>query len=284
MTTADAAGARSERVNVMEYAGKDHMLRVVRGEMGAFFALMDSLDDQQWLAQTPCSEWQVRDLVGHMVDVTEASLERWAIARAGGKAPDGVGLRVMASSLDKDARRFREVPRADLLARLKHSSAGLFEVFDRLDENQWAGELVTHVYMGPLPAFFYPAFQLMDYGVHGWDARMGLGRRAPLPEDAAGTLIPFMFILMQSTVDADSAKDLSLTCGVRVSGPYGGTWRLNVADGALSYAEGPIDDCDIRFSFDANDFVLTAFQRIEGGVAEGSPALVERFRRLFFKI
>ena len=30
--------------------------------------------------------------------------------------------------------------------------------------------------MGPLPAFFYPAFQLMDYGVHSWDIRQGTGR------------------------------------------------------------------------------------------------------------
>ena len=33
--------------------------------------------------------------------------------------------------------------------------------------------MVTHAYMGPVPAFFFAAGQLMDYGVHTWDLRGG---------------------------------------------------------------------------------------------------------------
>ena len=45
--------------------------------------------------------------------------------------------------------------------------------------------MVPHFYMGPLPAFFYPAFQLMDYGVHSWDIREGSGKAHGLAGDAA---------------------------------------------------------------------------------------------------
>ena len=38
--------------------------------------------------------------------------------------------------------------------------------------------MVTHPYMGPVPAFFYAAGQLMDYGVHSWDIREGSGHGA----------------------------------------------------------------------------------------------------------
>ena len=59
--------------------------------------------------------------------------------------------------------------------------------------------MVPHFYMGPLPAFFYPAFQLMDYGVHSWDIRQGTGRAHGLSGEAADLLTPFMFVLWQYT-------------------------------------------------------------------------------------
>lgn len=276
--------AKAPRVNVMQYEGKGHMLSVVRAERQAFWELMDSLDDRQWQAQSACTEWQVRDLVAHMVDVTEAYLERWAIARAGQPFPEPRGLRVMARGLDEGAKRFRAVPRGELLARLKEASHRLFEIFDGLTAEQWTGEIVPHVYMGPLPAFIYPAFQLMDYSVHRWDAQQGLGIQQPLTPDAAGTLVPFMFILLQSTLDADRAQGVACTCGIRIAGPYGGEWRVNVADGKLTYDAGSAADCPAVLDFDASDFVLTCFQRVAGGRPSGNLGVVQQFRELFFKI
>jgi hypothetical protein len=124
----------------------------------------------------------------------------------------------------------------------------------------------------------------MDYSVHGWDAREALGRSAPIPEAAAGTLVPFMFILLQATLDAEPAKGIACTCGIEVEGAYGGSWRVGVADGALTYQEGGTDGCQATFRFDPGEFVLTAFQRIRGGRVTGDPAVADRFRQLFFKI
>ena len=42
---------------------------------------------------------------------------------------------------------------------------------EALGPEDWTGLMVTHAYMGPVPAFFYAAGQLMDYGVHSWDIR-----------------------------------------------------------------------------------------------------------------
>src|SRR6202041_671893 len=67
--------------------------------------------------------------------------------------------------------------------------------------------------------------QLMDYGVHTWDIRQGSGRAHALPADTADLLVPFMFIIWQSTVRPDA--DLSpFTIGIRVTGRAGGaSWR-----------------------------------------------------------
>ncbi len=272
------------RINTMAFEGKDHMLRVVRGARATFYDLIDHVDDEGWRTPTACTEWEVRDVVGHMVDVSEAYLERWAIARAGKPFPEALGLGAMPGRANERAQSFRSISRPELIGRLKRASDELFALFDGLTAEQWPKELVPHVYMGPLPAFIYPAFQLMDYSVHSWDIRAGLGRSAPLTEDEAGALAPYMFILMQSTVDQAQAAADDITWGIRVSGDDGGSWRLHLKDGKLSSEEGSVAGCPVVFNFDPSDFVLTAFQRVRGGAPIGDQAQAERVRTLFFKI
>ncbi|HUZ69448.1 MAG TPA: maleylpyruvate isomerase family mycothiol-dependent enzyme [Candidatus Saccharimonadales bacterium] len=274
------------RINVMDHAGKDHLLSAVRQARTEFFDLVDNLDAEGWATPTACTEWQVRDVAAHMVDVTEAYLQRWALARSGQSVGSAVGVQdVMPHGLDAAAKKLREVPQQELIARLKRASDELFVIFDGIDSDKWGGELVEHVYMGPLPAFIYMGFQLIDYAVHSWDIRAGLGRSAPIPDAEADALIPYMFfVLHPSTVDQKEAEGLDATWGVRVSGEAGGSWRATLKNGQLSYEEGSVAGMPVVFNFDPNDFVLTSFQRISGGAAIGDQALAARIRRLWFKI
>ena len=160
-------------------------------------------------------------------------------------------------------------------------------ILDNLTADQWGGFNVTHVFMGPLPMFFYPAFQIMDYGVHSWDIRWGLGdKQGKLDERTAGVLVPYMFILMQSTVDQEAAAGVDIEYGVVVDGEWGGAWRVQVKDGQFSYAAA--DDVAtlpaVLHYGDASEFVLTTFGRIEGGDATGDPQVIAKARGLFFRI
>ena len=56
-------------VNPMDFSGKATVLDVVRTERAKFYDIVDA--PENWYVQTRCAEWQVRDLVGHMIDVTE---------------------------------------------------------------------------------------------------------------------------------------------------------------------------------------------------------------------
>jgi uncharacterized protein (TIGR03083 family) len=269
------------RVNVMEYSGKQFLLDLDRAERAEFYKL---LDEAPWEGPTASGHWQVRDLCGHLIDVTESYLERFALERAGKEAPAALGLPIMASKLDEGATRFRSLTKDQAITRLKTASDQMFEIFDALDEKQWSGEIVTHVYMGPLPACFFAAFQLIDYSIHSWDIKVGLGRDEPLSDNAAITLIPFMLIVIQYTVDAEQGKDLKCRFGIEISGPGGGSWCVDVDGTNVSYAESSTDGCDTVFDFDPNDFVLSTYQRRRGGTARGDLAVAERIRDLLFKI
>jgi uncharacterized protein (TIGR03083 family) len=283
-TTSVEQGRTAVPVNPMDYSGKDTVLDVVRTERANFYRIID--DPKNWESPTRSGHWQVRDLAGHMIDVTEGYLTRWDMARRGQEA-SALGLPVMAQELDKVALTFRNVPREEAISRLKASSDRLMAIFDKLTPDEWGSFNVTHVFMGPLPTFFYPAFQVMDYGVHTWDMRQGLGEtNATLAQRTAGVLVPYMFVLMQYTVDQDSAQGVDTEYAIVVDGDWGGKWRVKVKDG--QFASEPATDvanlpAQLRFPTES-EFVLTTFQRIEGGQESGDPNVIRQVRRLFFRI
>ena len=269
-------------VNPMAAEGKDTVMTVLRRDQEKFFRLVE--DSKNWNVQTRCTEWEVRDLVGHMIDVTEGYLSRWEVAKKGESA-DAVGLQVMGEKLNDHALDFRKLSREEALGRLEADRDKMMSIFDALTPEEWTGFMVTHPYMGPVPAGFYPAFHIMDYGIHPYDIEYGLGDKlAELDEATAGVLIPYCHIIMQYTVDQESAKGVDCVYGFEVSGDWGGRWRATVKDG--QWSAQPAEDfkgCDAVFKYTPSDFVLTVFGRFDGGAATGDPEVIQAVRRLFFR-
>ena len=272
-------------VNSMDYSGKDTVLDVVRTDAAEFFKIVD--DPQNWNVQTCCTEWEVRDMVGHMIDVTEGYLSRWDSARKN-EPRDTVLLTQMSHDLNEHAQAFRSLPRDEAISRLKKDYKQMMEIFDQLTADEWNNFIVTHPFMGPLPTFLYPAFHVMDYGVHTWDMHWGLGDKdRKLDERTAGVLIPYMlYALLPSTVDQPSAKGVDVEYGIEVSGEWGGKWRATMKDGKFEAKpeEGNFEGTKAVFSFDPSDFVLTCFQRFDGGTARGDQETIDKVRSFFFRI
>lgn len=272
-------------VNSMDYSGKDTVLDVIKRESSDFFKLVD--DPRNWKVQTRCTEWETRDVVGHMIDVTEGYLTRWDKAHK--KEPaDTVSLLVMSQELNSHAQALRSLSREEAINRLKTDYGKMMNIFEKLTPDEWGSFMVTHPFMGALPTLFYPAFHVMDYGVHTWDIRYGLGEKTrKLDERTAGVLIPYMlFALLPSTVDAKSAKGVDVKYGIEITGEWGGKWVATVKDGKFE-AKPETDNfkgVDTIFTFEPSDFVLTAFQRYPGGSARGDYEKINKIRNLFFTI
>src|SRR5215510_6669161 len=246
--------------NAMTYEGKDTILRVVREEAERMFALAEA--PGAWEDRTACTEWQVRDIIGHIVDTTEGYFKAFETARADGTA-QAHGLPVMHELAGDGGRAFRGVPQAEMMSRIRNDLAKMMGILEPLSAEEWGGLMIPHAYMGPVPAFIYAAGQLMDYGVHSWDIREGVGRAHALSADA--DLSPF-------------------TIGVTVSGRNAGSYRVSISDKGMAYEPGEVDDLPTVIDFDAGGMVLTAFGRINGGNARGDQALAERFLNLFYRI
>jgi uncharacterized protein (TIGR03083 family) len=268
--------------NAMTYEGKDNILHVVRREAAQMMSLAS--EPGVWEQQTASEKWQVRDVVGHLVDTTEAYFVSFDAARGKGEAGDAYGLPGMAERVNEKAQAFRDLSQEEMLSRLKDDFDTFYGIMDGLTEGEWGNLIVPHFYMGPLPAFFYPAFQLMDYGVHSWDIRQGLNRAHGLAGDAADLLAPFMMVLWQATASTENAGD-PFEVGIRVtSGPNAADYRVRVAKDGFAHEVASIDGLPVVFEFDPASLVLTAFGRVNAGTYRGDPAIADRFLNLFFRI
>ena len=267
--------------NAMSYEAKETILRVVRTEAEQFFALVDR--DEVWEAPTGAGHWQVRDVVAHIVDTTEAYFVAFDAARSHSDVDPAYGLPGMAARVDQQALALRDQPPQALVERLRGDFDKIMETFDALTEDEWSNLLVPHFYMGPLPAFFYPAFQLMDYGVHSWDVRQGTGRAHGLSGEAADLLVPFMFVLWKYTVASTEPEPCEL--GIRItSGPNAGDTRVTVGPDGVDYEPGDGAGLPAVLEFDPGSFVLTAFGRSNAGTIRGDRTMADRYLNLFFRI
>jgi uncharacterized protein (TIGR03083 family) len=267
--------------NAMTYEGKNTILRVVRNEAEKLFSMADR--SGAWDSPTACEGWSTRDVVAHIVDTTEGYFRAFDAANGKGEVPPAHGLAVMSRKVDEAASALRDIPQAELMERLRSDFAKMQEILEPLSADEWTGKMVTHPYMGPVPAFFYAAGQLMDYGVHSWDIRQGTGQAHGLPGDVADLLVPFMFALWQGCVRTDAVTE-PFTIGIRVGGRNAGDYRVSISDQGMTYEQGEIESLPAYIEFDAGSMVLTTFGRGNFGTVRGDFGLAERYLNLFFRI
>src|SRR2546425_13067779 len=99
-------------VNPMAAEGKDTVLTVMRRDRENFTRLVS--DPKNWNVDTPCTGWEPRDLVGHMIDVMEGYFKNWDAARAG-KEGTPLGLPVLGATLNEPPLESRRLSRAEAL-------------------------------------------------------------------------------------------------------------------------------------------------------------------------
>jgi len=270
---------------VSPFAGdaKSTILSVMRRDRDKFTRLVS--DPKNWNVMTRSAGWEVRDLVGHMIDVMEGYFKNWDLAKKG-DAASTAGMEVMGTSLNDHALDFRKLSREEALDRFKKDAQKLDGILDALTADEWGSFIVMHPYGGPVPGGAYATFQIMDYAVHGYDIEYGLGDKlATIDEASAGLILPFTFIFWSATVDQDEARGGDMTYGIHIAGAWGGKWRCTVKDGKFTYEpeKGDFEGCDALFFYPTvQEEVFTFFGLFPGGAAQGDPAAIKKVRHLFF--
>ena len=128
-------------------------------------SVVRSVGDDQWALRTPCSRWNLRQLVEHM------TLEnRGFAAAAGGETSD----RTVWSERTFDADLRVDYTRSADLVVAAFAAEGV------LDREFWLPRINDQM---TFPGRRAVSFHLLDYVVHTWDVAAALGRPVMLEDD-----------------------------------------------------------------------------------------------------
>ncbi len=126
-----------------------------RRAMRGFSARVAEVGDDQWVLPTPCADWSVRDLVGH---VTGENL--WVGPLMAGQTVEQVGDRFDGDVLGDDPR-----------AAYDDSAAGALGAV----AGPGAMERTVHLSFGDAPGREYTMQLVADLVIHGWDLARAIG-------------------------------------------------------------------------------------------------------------
>jgi len=261
--------------------GKAHLLSLLRQEYRDLLTIATSLDDKQWAATSPCEEWEVRDVVGHLVDVAESYLGYFTLAEKGWDVGDPLGWGAYPKALSASAQSYRRLPRLELLARLEGLSEPLFAKLDALDAEQWTTMLVPHRYGGPLPPFVMAVFQLIDYAVHSWDVRVATGGPDDIAYETAQPLVPFSFTVYNFLFDAEKAagQDVTLQYDLEHRDDTLEPWTVAIRQGQLVVTPGSPESSDATLRLTPSQLLLRVFRHQTCAVT-GDDDAVARFEKV----
>lgn len=138
--------------------------------MSATRAYIDAVRDEQWHAPTPCSEWDVRQIVNHIIGEN-----LWAGELYLGKTIAEVGI-----TLDGDLS--GDDPAAAYRRSVDVASAAALA--------PGAMEVTCHLSFGDYSGSDYAAQLFMDTLIHGWDVAKATGQRTDLEAEMVAACIP----------------------------------------------------------------------------------------------
>jgi uncharacterized protein (TIGR03086 family) len=138
----------------------------------AFDRHVDAIGADQWNAPTPCTDWDVRTLVNHLV--YEA---KWAPDLFHGKTVEEVGGRYDGDLLGDDPVAAWRSGNAEARAAI-----GEFGALER----------IVHLSYGDVPGSEYLSQLNLDLAIHGWDLARAIGDDETIDPTLVDAFLPFV--------------------------------------------------------------------------------------------
>ena len=172
----------------------EQQIELVKTLASGISARAGSLTPEQMALPSACDEWQVQDVVAHLIGGAHRQIEGMTRGRDGDSGPPQASAQAdspAASALG--ARRdmhWRESLGDGLLAGFDDYYARLCGLLDEFHPDGW-DTLCWHQRRGPMPAREYIELRIQELAIHDWDMRKALEPNPALHPDCIETLLSF---------------------------------------------------------------------------------------------
>ena len=172
----------------------ESQIELVKTLASSISARAGSLTPEQMALPSACDQWQVQDVVAHLIGGANRQIEGMTRGRDGDSGPpqgftsvDSTTTSVSNSQRDMH---WRENLGDGLLAAFDDYYAQLYEVLDTFHPDGW-DTLCWHMRRGPMPAWEYIELRIQELAIHDWDMRKALEPDPTLHPGCIETLLSF---------------------------------------------------------------------------------------------
>ena len=170
----------------------ESQIELVKTLASSVSAKAGSLTPEQMALPSACDEWQVQDVVSHLVGGAERQLDSMRRGKAGDSGPPQGFMPMESSAMSatnaqRDIRR-REQLGGGLVAAFDEHYSQLYEELDGFNPDGW-DTLCWHLRRGAMSASDYVELRIQELAIHDWDIRKGLEPEPSLHPDSIGSLL-----------------------------------------------------------------------------------------------
>jgi uncharacterized protein (TIGR03083 family) len=237
---------------------------------------LGKLTSDQWELPSACAEWQVRDVVSHLLGGAERQAESMARGRGGDSKPPAGFVPpdpavLSANNAQRDIDRRGELA-GRILEAFDSSYEGLHKQFDGFGEGSW-DTLCWHVRRGAMTAASYVELRIQELAIHDWDIRSAFQSGAGLDPDCVPVLLDmsprWLGMCFRPSARLPKPVVYGFNAGTEESGQY---W-MSVTGDAFEMGSGEGTQADLILNATAEDYLLFTYGRLTAGEGIGSGKL-----------
>ena len=238
------------------------------------------------------ADWQVQDVLSHLIGGADRQADSIRRGRAGdpGPAPGFTPMdnnAMSANNAQRDVQR-REQLGDGLLSAFDTAYAGLQQQIDGIGPNDWETPC-WHIRRGAISAADYLELRIQELAIHDWDMRHGLEDSPQLNADCVSTLLSATPKWLGMCFRPGEKLDTPVAYEFDLAPPHETSIIVRVAGDSFDFPTE--DEAPERWTVcaEAPAFLLFIYGRITGREAieahefaiTGDPALLDRFESWF---
>lgn len=150
-----------------------------------------SLSPEQMSLPSACSEWEVQDVIAHLIGGADRQIENMTRGRDGDSGPPQASTATGSSATNSQRdMHWRESFGDRLVAGFDEYYDKLYDVLDTFQPDGWDTPC-WHMRRGAMPAWEYVELRIQELAIHDWDMRKALEPNPSLNADCIDPILSF---------------------------------------------------------------------------------------------
>ena len=266
----------------------DDRIALIRGLTNRMQEYLAGYSSEDWNKPSACTEWQVGDVICHLIGGAERQDDSMRRGLSGDSGPPPGYVPVDAGNrLANNARVHAELRQSlggQLLPTFAKRSEALLETLAEVRTNQWENPC-WHWRRKNMTASSYLDLRIQELAIHDWDIRSTFDAGASLDAQGLGPLMDIGSRWLGMTFRPGPKLDKPLVYRFNLTGQAGRSHSIIVYGDSFEVDAAESSTADAVVTCDGDSYVLYMYGRLTAPSdrlqVEGEPSLMGRYEGWF---